>query len=123
MKPLSIIATVTSELFLQLLGVIGAVVLAGVLASRKGFNIWLWILPAAFVGFTPGRFPTLGIPLGFIILVCMPSACAKNITEELRMRRRRSGNTVGGVLTVLAAALLAGLWWLVQEIARWPGIL
>lgn len=66
------------------------------IADKKGFNPWLWLLPSG--------------PLGLIILLCMPSANAVGIDEETSEQRKRSGNSTGGVLSVIVAVLLAFLF-------------
>jgi hypothetical protein len=64
----------------------------GFLASRKGFDWWRWILAGGIIG--------------FIVLLCMPSAAAKDIDEETRARRRRSGNKVGNILSIIAIIII-----------------
>lgn len=76
-----------------IIAVVVAIVMA-LIASKKGFSWWLWILAG-------------GIP-GFIILLCMPSASAKGIAEEARIKRRKDGNTVGAVISVIAIIILIG---------------
>ncbi|MGB5158941.1 hypothetical protein [Desulfobacterium sp. N47] len=70
------------------------VIIMAYIASRKGYNPWLWILAG-------------GIP-GFIILLCMPSAAASDINEAIRRRRRIAGNTVGGLIGGGVIAVIIG---------------
>jgi len=77
---------------------IAVIIIMGVYAYKKGFNPWLWILAC-------------GLP-GLIILIFMPSAAAPGIDEATRERRRKTGNTTGGVLSLIGIVLLFGfiLW-------------
>jgi len=77
-----------------IIGIVVAIIMA-VIAKKKGFSWWLWILAG-------------GIP-GFIILLFMPSASADGIDEETRNRRKKSGNTTGAVISVIAIILSIGL--------------
>jgi len=76
-----------------IIAIVVAIVMA-LIASRKGFSWWLWVLAG-------------GIP-GFIILLCMPSVSTVGINEETRIRRRKNGNTVGGIISVIAIIIIVG---------------
>lgn len=52
--------------------------------------------------FKPRMWVLAGGLLGFLILVFLPSANAKEIDEETIARRRKNGNTAGGIITALA---------------------
>ena len=79
---------------MPIIGIIAAVVMS-LIASSKGFSWWLWALAA-------------GIP-GLIILLCLPSASANGISAALREKRRKVGNTVGGVISSIAILLIVVL--------------
>ncbi len=70
-----------------IISLIVAIVMA-LIAHKKGFAWWLWALAG-------------GIP-GFVIILCLSPASASGIDEETRMRRRKKGNIVGGVISVIA---------------------
>ncbi len=76
-----------------IIGIAVAIVMA-LIANKKGFSWWLWILAG-------------GIP-GFIVLLCLPSVSTEGIDEETRIKRRRRGNTVGSVISVIAIILIIG---------------
>lgn len=67
-------------------------IIMAIIANKKGFNPLLWILASGF--------------LGFIILLCMPSANAVGIDDETSDRRRSSGNQTGDILSVVAVMLI-----------------
>jgi hypothetical protein len=68
------------------------VVITCLLARERGFNPWLWVL-------------TAGV-LGLVFLLGIPSAKAPGINDEERAKRRRTGDTVGGVISSIVAVLL-----------------
>ncbi len=74
-----------------LIFIIVAIIMATI-ASKKGFNPWLWVLAG-------------GVP-GFIILLILPSAKAYGIDEETIEKRRKVGNNTGGVITIIAVILV-----------------
>ena len=78
------------SLILILLAIIMAVI-----AKKKGFSPWLWIL-TSLVG---------GVP-GILILLFLPSANAVGITEEIVVRRKKVGNITGLVITIIAVILI-----------------
>ena len=84
------------------IGIVVAIVMAGI-AEKKGFNPLLWMLAGS-------------IP-GFIILLCMPSASADSLDEETRLESRKTGNTVGTVISVITILLMAGL--IIWQSNRW----
>ncbi|MFH2045531.1 MAG: hypothetical protein ABIK92_10345 [Pseudomonadota bacterium] len=63
----------------------------GIIAWKKGFRPWLWILAG-------------GIP-GLIILAFMPSATVDGLDEAIRERRRKAGNLVGTIFSSIAIIL------------------
>lgn len=63
----------------------------GIIAWKKGFKPWLWILAG-------------GIP-GLIILAFMQSAKVDGINEVTQARRRKAGNLVGAVFSSIAVIL------------------
>ena len=71
--------------------ILGAIVMA-VIAHYKGFNPLLWIVAG-------------GIP-GLLILLFLPSANEKGISDEIKEARSKRGNTVGGVISILAVVLI-----------------
>ena len=62
------------------------------IAKKKGFNPFAWLLAAGF--------------LGLIVIALMPAANAEGIDEALRPSRRKTGNTVGIVLSALGVVLM-----------------
>lgn len=84
-----------------LISIVVAIVMA-LIAKKKGFNPWLWILGA-------------GIP-GFVILLFLPSANSENIDDETKQKRIRVGNKVGAILSVIAATILIGFLVYVESI-------
>jgi hypothetical protein len=60
----------------------------GVIAWKKGFTPWLWILAG-------------GVP-GLIVLVFIPSAGAGGLDDVTRQRRRKAGNLVGALFSAMA---------------------
>jgi accessory gene regulator protein AgrB len=79
---------------MQFIGLIIVMALMGFLAKKKGFNPWLWIFAAGF--------------LGLIILLFMPSAIAEGIDEAVKEKRRKTGNKVGAIFTVISVILVIG---------------
>jgi hypothetical protein len=104
------------QIAIHLVGGLAILTLVGFLANRRGFNIWLWILPAVIIAFGPGAVPASGI-LGMIVLLCMPSAAAKDIDMAIRGKRRRTGSIVAVVLTMIAFVLVVALWVLMFNMA------
>ena len=78
---------------MKLIGFIVIAILMAFLAGKKGFNPWLWLLGGGL--------------LGLIILLCLPSASKAGIDEPTRLRRTKTGNTVGTVFTVIG--VIAGV--------------
>lgn len=76
-----------STLLLILLVQLVLCVASALLAARKGYNFILWILP--------------GI-LGLIVLAFLGYANASDITPDVARDRRKTGNSIGAVLSVLA---------------------
>jgi O-antigen/teichoic acid export membrane protein len=64
-----------------------------VVASAKGFNPMRWFFAAGL--------------LGLIILFFLPSAAAKDIDENEKLKRITLGNKVGTVISVIALILAA----------------
>ena len=56
-------------------------------------------------GFKPSRWCLAAGPLGFIILLFMPSANAQGINEYTRKALVDRGNIVGGVLSAISVIL------------------
>ena len=73
---------------------IGVAIVMAVIANKKGFNPFLWILAGGI--------------LGFLILIFMPSANAEEIDEATRTVRRKRGNVTGGVISCIAIVLIIG---------------
>jgi len=63
-----------------------------IVAYKKGFNWLLWILPGGVIG--------------LIVVALMPSANADGIDDAEKEKRRKRGNTVGAVLSVIALVLI-----------------
>lgn len=82
-----------STLLLILLIQIVLCVAAGMLAARKGYSFVLWVFS--------------GI-LGLIVLAFLGYANVDDIGTDVARDRRKTGNTIGAVLSVLA--LLGILW-------------
>jgi hypothetical protein len=61
------------------------------IAKKKGFNPWAWLLAAGL--------------LGLIVIACLPSANAEGIDEATRTSRRKTGTTVGAVISAVAIFL------------------
>jgi len=74
--------------------IFGLIVMAvmGVIAGKKGFNPWAWILAGGLIG--------------FIILLALPSANAEGVDNATREARARRGNTIGMVISALAIVLI-----------------
>jgi hypothetical protein len=66
----------------------------GALAARKGYNFFIWALAA-------------GIP-SLVILSFMPFSNKENQSAEERAHKKRTGNTVGGVLAVIGLIIMIG---------------
>jgi hypothetical protein len=64
-----------------------------IIAKKKGFNPWQWVLALGFVG--------------SIVVACLPSANANGIDEVKRQKRRNLGTTVGGALSILFIVILS----------------
>lgn len=64
----------------------------GVIADRKGFNPWAWVLAGGL--------------LGFVILLALPAATANGIDDATRDVRTKRGNTVGTVISAIAVILI-----------------
>lgn len=80
---------------MQLTGLFVAIALIALmsfLAEKKGFNPWLWIFAAGF--------------LGLIILVFMPIIIAEWIDEAVEEKRRKTGSKVRIIFTVISAILI-----------------
>ncbi len=73
-------------------------------ALRKGFSPWAWILAT-------------GVP-GLVILLFMPSALDPNVDAATKEKRRKNGDTVGVVLSVVMFALGVVLTLLVSTAQR-----
>jgi accessory gene regulator protein AgrB len=67
----------------------------GLIAYKKGFKPWLWILAG-------------GIP-GIIVLAFMPSAKAEGIDDATREKRRKNGNITGAVISAIAIVIMVAL--------------
>ena len=65
-----------------------------IVASVKGFNPMRWFFAAGL--------------LGLIILFFLPSASAKDIDENEKLKRAERGNKVGTVISIIAL-ILAGI--------------
>jgi len=63
------------------------VVVSPLLAARKGYAWYLWILASG--------------PLGLIVLAFLPFARRPEVSPELNQSRRQTGNTLGVVLSVI----------------------
>jgi len=77
--------------------IFGIIVMAvmGVIANKKGFNPWAWVLAGGLIG--------------FIILLTLPSANADDIDDATRDVRTKRGNTVGVVISAIAVVLIVVL--------------
>jgi hypothetical protein len=64
----------------------------GLIAYKKGFKPWLWILAG-------------GLP-GIIVLALMPSANAEGIDEATQEKRRKMGNKTGAVISAVVIVLI-----------------
>ena len=67
-------------------------IITGALAARKGYNFFLWALAADV--------------LGLIILAFLPFANRPEQSPDERRQLRRTGNTIGGLLAMLAAVVV-----------------
>lgn len=74
--------------------IFGIIVMAvmGVIADKKGFNPWAWVLAGGLIG--------------VIILLALPSANADGLDDATRDARAKRGNTVGTVISALAVVLI-----------------
>ena len=81
-------------IIISLILIIAAIIMA-VIAKKKGFSPWLWILTSV-VG---------GVP-GLLILLFLPSANAVGIDKEIVVRRKKVGNIIGLVMTIIAVILI-----------------
>jgi hypothetical protein len=68
-------------------------IITGLLAARKGYNFFLWLLAAGCIG--------------LIILAFLPFANKPELAPEEQARLKKTGDTIGGVLTGIG--LLLGL--------------
>jgi CBS-domain-containing membrane protein len=68
-------------------------IVTGALGARKGYNFFLWALAAGV--------------LGLIILAFLPFANQPDQSPEEQRQLRRTGNTVAGLLAILAAVFVA----------------
>jgi hypothetical protein len=86
---------------MSVLLVLLCLVVQPLLALHKGYSWYLWAIACG--------------PLGLFILAFLPYANSPNVDEEVNRSRRRTGNTIGGVLSavgLLSLPLLAlpALW-------------
>ena len=79
---------------ISLILIIVAIIFA-VIAKKKGFSPWLWILTSV-VG---------GVP-GLLIILFLPSANASGIAKEIVVRRKKVGNITGLIMTIIAVILI-----------------
>jgi hypothetical protein len=64
-----------------------------VVARKKGFSPWAWILAAGI--------------LGLLAISFIPSANELGITEQAQTDRKKAGNLAGVLISVFAVAVLA----------------
>lgn len=67
-------------------------VITGLLAHRKGYNFFLWLLAAGVIG--------------LIILAFLPFANREGATAEENASRRKTGNIIGAVISAVALLML-----------------
>jgi hypothetical protein len=70
-------------------------IIVGFVAKSKGYYPSFWILAAGSIG--------------AIVLLALPSATGRDIDETTRRQRKRTGNRVGAILSVMCIALMAGV--------------
>jgi hypothetical protein len=63
-----------------------------IIANRKGFNGWAWMIAAGF--------------LGLVILILLPSATESGIESEVRKNRSKTGTLVGLIISILCVVVL-----------------
>jgi accessory gene regulator protein AgrB len=73
------------------LTLIGIGVLTGFLASRKGYNFWCWVFAAGIVG--------------LLVLSFLPFVNKGGISAEVTEAKRKRGNLIGIVFSVIAVAI------------------
>lgn len=67
-------------------------VISWIIARKKGFNPWCWIV-------------AMGI-LGLILVACLPSANKAGIDDAKRQKRKNLARTIGTSLSVLFCIIL-----------------
>ena len=92
-----LVANILSIIAILILFVCGAACLGcGILAARKGYNIFIW----AAAG---------GVLVSFVILAFLPFANKKSGAEKKRLERM--GNGIGGALAAVSLLSLAAFMW------------
>jgi hypothetical protein len=74
-----------------IIGIVVTIIMA-VIAYKKGFNPLFWILSGGVIG--------------LVVVLCLPSANAVGIDDMEKEKRRKRGNTVGAVLSVIAIIII-----------------
>jgi hypothetical protein len=66
-----------------------------IIAKKKGFSPWAWVLAAGFIG--------------LLALHFMPSSKELGINEQTETDRRRAGNLCGALISFIALIILVTL--------------
>lgn len=74
-----------------IIGIVIIVIMAFI-AYKKGFNPVFWILSGGVIG--------------LVVVLCLPSANAAGIDDMEKEKRRKRGNTVGAVLSVIGIIIM-----------------